>query len=103
MGWTLFIGFALLGAGTFYVRFVLFGHDPIAASDNEAPTVSAARSVARPVTQGSLQRPDAGPVAIRWWERGRAVIGLLVIMAGLGATLAVVIGGAIFVLSLLLG
>lgn len=33
---------------------------------------------------------------IRWWERSRAIVGLVVIVTGAGIALAAVIGGAIF-------
>jgi len=45
----------------------------------------------------SVERPVSGPKAYtRWWERLRAVIGLIVLVTILGIVLAVATGIALF-------
>ena len=112
MGPMLLIGLAVVAAGGAFVGFMLFGQRTNPLPDATAATIpvearsprpgSGANSQLRPVREATSPSTD-GEVNIRWHQRLRSSLLLLLIVAGLGTALGAIVGALILGVSLLLG
>jgi len=101
MDFTLLIGIAVITLGAGAGAFLMFGHrtDPL----TETTTVNATLP-RRTTVASSAPRPDTGgDVRIRWYQRVRSGLILLLIVVGLGTSIGAVVGGLAMAVTLLMG
>ncbi|MFN8050469.1 MAG: hypothetical protein U0Q22_03445 [Acidimicrobiales bacterium] len=107
---TLLIGIAVVAFGTALGAFMMFGQraNPLAETSGASGTIQAHSTTAPPMLT-SPSASEAGltgvryDVRIRWYQRVRSGLILLLITVGLGMAIGAVIGSVALVVSLLMG